>query len=242
MANHKLFLDSGFLAETEGGVSRAPASIDPYAIHAAPNSNGAHTNRGVTWVTYKAYCKMIGIQATTEAFLSLSHETVADIFKRMYWNVVQGDTIDSQAIAEYFAHFVWGSGYGQTPASTYPLQAILIQNGKKIAHDGLIGGETIRALNELLKEKPRLEKPIYDAIHDGRQKALRGFYNYAQNPGWRSSQNKLYALGLSRISTLTAVEREAKAKVDATFNFNNWRIDYATELAKAVKELTPKTA
>jgi lysozyme family protein len=241
MANHKLFIDSGFLAETEGGISRVPATIDPMAMHAAPNSGNppAHTNRGVTWALFKGIAPQIGLKADTVTFLAMTAKQAHDVFYAYAWKGTQGDVINSQAIAEYFAHFMWGSGYAGTYPAGIALQNFLKKEGKNYgAHDGWIGGQTAKALNELLAEKPHLEKTIYDVIHNARQTALRGFYNYAQNPGWRSSQNKLYALGISRISTLTAVEREAKSKVDSTFNLNDWRRDYATELRKAITELS----
>ena len=110
------------------GVSNDPADL------------GGLTVVGVTYATYKQYCKRKGYPTpTTHRFLSLDYAQWLDILKTMYWDRWKADQIHCQAVGNILVDWVWASGvYGiKIP------QRIL---GVKV--DGIVGNKTLSAVNE----------------------------------------------------------------------------------------------
>lgn len=105
-----------------------------------PADLGGLTVVGVTFVTYKQYCRRKGYPApTTHRFLALNYAQWLDILKTMYWDRWKADDISCQSVANILVDWVWASGvYGiKIP------QRIL---GVKV--DGIVGNKTLSAVNE----------------------------------------------------------------------------------------------
>ena len=99
-----------------------------------PNDPGGQTNKGVTWWTWqKFYGK------THDEFLHMPADKWEYIYKVGYWDVMHGDEIKSQDIAEILAEWCWGSG------TSVPAKAV--QRALGLRADGVMGEATVAAIN-----------------------------------------------------------------------------------------------
>lgn len=139
-----------FIIKSEGGLSKDPS--DPASGHTVPDSSGYHTNKGITW---KVFSNEFGVNSI-KRFYDMSDEDWGYIFKKLYWNLIIGDQINSQRVADVLVDWVWGSG------KYYPemdVQDILINSfNQHITKDGSFGPETIKVLNSVDEQK------LYDLI------------------------------------------------------------------------------
>lgn len=104
-----------------------------------PDDLGGLTNMGVTYKTYKQYCKKKGRMATEEGLINLSMDEFTDILKTMYWDVCRADDIVSQSVADSIVDWAWNSG---TATAVKEVQRIL-----GVKDDGVIGNITLAAIN-----------------------------------------------------------------------------------------------
>jgi len=91
----------------------------------------------------------------------LSVEDAKKIYKRLFWNKLKADDIKSQSVAEILFDFAVNSGVG---TAIKKLQSIL-----GVAQDGIIGPNTIKALNSissqsLFEQIKTLRKKFYKDI------------------------------------------------------------------------------
>lgn len=136
----------GFMQKWEGGKSSDPR--DTYAAqNLPPELKGVHTNKGVIWQTYKNNCLQIfGKQPTANHFLNLTDAEVMAIFKRLFWDAVNGDQIKSEMVACAIVDWKYNSGYW----SITNLQRVLfLRFGKNIVVDGVWGPKTLEAVNSV---------------------------------------------------------------------------------------------
>ena len=113
MANYRNIVS--FIKSKEGGLSSA--TTDTASRNPAPCGNGSnrkpyHTNKGVTWSTFSSNASSLGYTASCSNFLNMPDEIWGKIYKQSYWNLMQGDEIRNQAIANSFVEMAWGSGVG----------------------------------------------------------------------------------------------------------------------------------
>ena len=111
-----------FILTWEGGYAKLPH--DP----------GGETNKGVTWTTWKHF-----YGNTHAEFLKMPTDKWGHIYKVGYWDVMHGDQIRSQRVAELLAEWCWLSG---APTPTKTVQRIV-----GVTADGIIGMGTIKAIN-----------------------------------------------------------------------------------------------
>lgn len=117
-----------------------------------PSDPGGMTNLGVTRKVWESWT---GKQATEADMRALTPEVVAPLYKKMYWDKVQGDGLP---IGVDYAVFDFAVNAGVSRASR-ALQNILF-----VASDGIIGPNTLRVaaqrdpkeLIELYSEDRRL--------------------------------------------------------------------------------------
>ena len=117
-----------------------------------PSDPGGMTNLGVTRKVWEAWT---GKQATEADMRALTPEVVAPLYKKMYWDKVQGDELP---VGVDYAVFDFAVNAGVSRASR-ALQNILF-----VASDGIIGPNTLRVaaqrdpkeLIELYSEDRRL--------------------------------------------------------------------------------------
>jgi lysozyme family protein len=117
-----------------------------------PSDPGGMTNLGVTRKVWESWT---GKQATEADMRALTPEVVAPLYKKMYWDKVQGDELP---VGVDYAVFDFAVNAGVSRASR-ALQNILF-----VASDGIIGPNTLRVaaqrdpkeLIELYSEDRRL--------------------------------------------------------------------------------------
>lgn len=101
-----------------------------------PLDRGGATNKGITIGTFRQF---YGPQATVEELKQLTDKQWLHIFKSGYWDRWKGDQILHQSLANILVDWVWASG---VHGIKIPQKILLV------APDGLVGPQTIQALNE----------------------------------------------------------------------------------------------
>lgn len=143
-----------FIKKAEGGLSKNPA--DAASTNPVPDGSGYHTNVGVTWSTW---CSMFGSDAgSIQRFYAMSDEDFGAILKKLYWDPILGDQINSQRTADMILDWNYNSGRFYSSADT---QDILIHSfGQHIGEDGKFGPATIAAINAV--DEPTLYQDLID--------------------------------------------------------------------------------
>lgn len=98
------------------------------------NDPGGETNKGVTWGTWQEY-----FGNTHQRFILMSDEDWGYIWKKGYWDIVDGDNIEDQNIAEVLAEWSWTSG-SKIPITR--MQKIILTK-----QTGIMNKETLDAMN-----------------------------------------------------------------------------------------------
>lgn len=188
-----------FILQEEGGLSKSQqdsARFDP-----VPDGSGYHTNKGVTWTTWKGFAPSLGyndITSSIKAWYAMSPTDWGAIFKAGYWNVVLGDSIKSQGAAEVLVDWAWMSGPGNAVKGLqHFLNAWLPQMGKNmpLVEDGGMGPNTLNALNAATAIN---EKKFVSDFTDYRGAWLKSLPNEQANQvGWASRIAALKNFALS---------------------------------------------
>ena len=130
------------LAGHEGGISRNPN--DNAAAVPAPGTNGAHTNKGVTWTTFVSHASKLHYEATPMLFLQMPDAIVKQIAKMTYWNPLKLDEINTNKKAYILFDFSFNSG---------PSNAIKVtQKALRIPVDGAAGPQFVKTINALSED------------------------------------------------------------------------------------------
>jgi lysozyme family protein len=195
MADYRILIP--FLKEAEGGLSRAKtdrASVDA-------TSQGYHTNKGITWKTFKTLAPLLGYVATEGLFMQMPYHTWLKIYKYGYWDKIKGDYINSQAIADLMADMSFNSG----PVNAIvQMQKTLGSLGKPVAVDGIIGPQTLAAINT------SAERTLFDAFAKTRERFYRSIISNdptqkANEDGWFNRLEKLVTLKKKSLDTPSLV-------------------------------------
>jgi lysozyme family protein len=115
-----------YLLRNEGGIANQAGD------------HGGLTNMGVTQATYSTY---LGRQATDAEVKSLTVAQATAVYRKLYWNIIKGDSIVSQQVATVVMDMAVLMGPGQ---ATKLIQGILGS-----AADGILGPKTLAALNAM---------------------------------------------------------------------------------------------
>jgi len=135
MANFNAFISH--ITAAEGGYQKIPSDPGNY------NSRGelVGTNHGISAKTFE---RVYGYPPSKQDMLNITETEALNIFKRLYWNKIKGDYINSQAVAETFADHAINSGVGTAvKLMQYALQAL----GYNVTADGIMGNQTLNAIN-----------------------------------------------------------------------------------------------
>ena len=101
-----------FILKWEGGLSKDPsdsASKDP-APCSYKGVNGYHTNKGITYTTFKSLASPLKYSDDCDTFFKMPEEVFLKIFKNGYWNSYLLDQYKSQRIANLVVSWAWASG------------------------------------------------------------------------------------------------------------------------------------
>jgi len=196
MANYKLILPS--VATFEGGLSSDPRDncsdiksdvIDP------KNGLGYHTNKGVCYETWLSASKKLGFNSSGKSFVNMTKIQWESIIKELYWNTLNLDNVNSQAIAEILFQSRWGSGPGGARTLVRFMQKKL-----NIAQTGTMNALTITKLNDYTKNVSK-EQSLFKDIWERRLQYLQSlkklFPIYGR--GWTRRMNDILKRGLSYI-------------------------------------------
>jgi type VI secretion system secreted protein VgrG len=116
-----------------------------------PDDSGGATNRGIIWTTYKSLAKsVLGVNPSEAHFRSLT-KTDAEKFFMWFWNkATYNNSVRSQAISEVLTSWFWGSGGDGLESFQKMLNA---KFGQRLSVDGVIGRNSIEAINSLDEKK-----------------------------------------------------------------------------------------
>lgn len=112
-----------------------------------PNDKGNYNSRGQLVGTMRSisapvYENWIGHPPTAAEMQGITVQIAKDIYKKKYWDEIQGDKINSQVLAEFLADTK--SSIGNNKAIQKALNTI----GYNVAEDGSIGAQTLEAINK----------------------------------------------------------------------------------------------
>ena len=180
-----------YILKWEGGLSKH--SKDSASSDCVPDGSGVHTNKGITWKSWKA---MFGdSDDSIKRFYNMSHEDWREIYK-LYWQGIKADDIESDLVAEFWADFAWGSGvYG----AAVQLQKFIVSEGFNIAVDGKVGKQTLSTLNRLIHMKG--ESYVYLKSYDHRVdflQQLKSFKFFGR--GWLNRLQDFHAYAKQQLS------------------------------------------
>jgi lysozyme family protein len=113
MADYKNLIP--FIRKAEGGLSGNMS--DSAHLHPSPcgkdkNGHPYHTNKGIQWVTFQGLASKGGYDANCSNFINMPDSVWQKVYKAGFWDEIQGDRINNQAIANTFVEMAWGSGLG----------------------------------------------------------------------------------------------------------------------------------
>src|SRR5690606_7448760 len=122
-----------------------------------PNDRGGPTKYGVilsTWMEY-GYDKDRDGDIDVEDLKVITHEDAKMIAKKIFWDYFKADKIKNQSIAEFIVD--WGYNSGRTTV------ARRVQRILKITVDGVVGSQTLEAINNANQAK------LFEAIKKDRK-------------------------------------------------------------------------
>lgn len=144
-----------------------------------PGDNGGATKFGVTLAEWKAAGYDENSDGTVDVndLKLITEDEAMVIAKREYWDLMKGDNILNQSVANFIVDFAYNCGSG---TATKKLQHVL---GTVV--DGVIGSHTLNTLNStdqqtLFNKLKQMRIQYYDAIvenNGGQEKFLRGWLN-----------------------------------------------------------------
>lgn len=101
-----------------------------------PRDPGGATNKGITIGTFRRY---VNAKATVDDLKRISDAEVSDIYRRQFWNAVQGSVLPSGLD---YALFDFAVNSGPDRAIKY------VQAAVGVKQDGKLGNETLSAISQ----------------------------------------------------------------------------------------------
>lgn len=135
----------------------------------SPDDNGAGAvNRGITqrtldkcWETSKGVCKRLGLPKDVRLF---TPQHTLSFYRAFFWNPARLDEVEDQALAELLFHMI---------VNNPPKVAIsFAQAALGVKVDGVVGPQTLRALNALHPKGRRLFAMMYALRLEARYRRL----------------------------------------------------------------------
>ena len=177
MASHQDAVN--FIQSWEGGISGHPsdnASSNASPCGLDPKYNAPiHTNKGVTWLTYKNAVS----GANCEEFLLMPEAVWLYIWEQRYFNAVGANTISNQAIANIYASWAWGSGVG---GANNQMQSFLMNTYGFSLAEVSSKYQRVLILNELSQNNVNL---LFNQLMDARLSYFKGLSDFSVfGVGW----------------------------------------------------------
>lgn len=184
-----------FIKSKEGGLSSATtdtASNNPSNCGNGSNGKPYHTNKGITWGTFKGLSSKLGYSATCDNFLKMPDSIWGKIYKDGYWNPMQGDRIQNQAIANSFVEMAWGSGVGSNTSTKGAIA--YLKNFFKSKYNKSFDTITqiVDYVNELDSNGQTPE--LFEKLYDFRKSLYTSFNQPSNLKGWINRLDAFYLL------------------------------------------------
>ena len=130
----------------EGIAAKVLIAEGPYSN--SSSDPGGATTWGIDWADWVEHAQSIlGIAPTLDNLKNLTTSDAMTIYKIEYWNVIQADQIEDGDIRYLMFDFSFNSGIR---GATLVLQQTINQfNGSHISEDGIMGIQTMNALNAM---------------------------------------------------------------------------------------------
>ena len=199
MANYKLIIPH--VKKNEGGLTSNPKDTNP-AKNPSPIKDPKtglfyHTNKGIIWGTWVAWSKKKGIAVDAQRWYKMSDADWESVMKTLFWDAIDGDKINSQAVAEILFEAVWG---GSAKSLIVYLQTYLRNQGLNVKVDGLMGKNTYDALNEFTKNDKKHAQLIKD-LSAKRLETLKTLPSWSwAGTAWTRRLNEIQEAGLKYIT------------------------------------------
>lgn len=135
------------------------------------NDKGGATNLGVTlkvWID-NGYDKDGDRDIDKEDLRRITKQDAEKIAKKLYWDKIKGDQINSQSLAEFIFDWAYNSGVATATKK--------VQESLKLKEDGVMGPLTIAAINS------SSAKCLFDVLKIRREKFFKDIV--ASNPSQR---------------------------------------------------------
>jgi len=198
-----------FIKDKEGGLSSATtdtASRNPSNCGNGSNGKPYHTNKGVTWTTFKGLSNKLGYSASCENFRKMPNDIWGKIYKEGYWNPIQGDRIKNQAIANTFVEMAYMSGVGSNTSTrgAIPYLKNFFKSKYNKSFDNIT--QIVDYVNELDDKGQTPE--LFEKLIDFRKSLYTSFNQPSNIKGWINRLdafyvfNKPYALSTATKSTI----------------------------------------
>ena len=193
MADYKNLIS--FIKNSEGGLSSTrndSASKNPSNCGNGKDGNPYHTNKGIQWITFKNLASKGGYTANCSNFLSMPDSIWNEVYKVGFWDSVQGDRINNQAIANTFAEMTWGSGLGSINgySGTLPFLKKFFKNnyGKDLT--------SMTAMVDFVNELDSQGKTpdLFEKLNNFRATKYKDLNQPKNLKGWLNRLNKFYIL------------------------------------------------
>ena len=195
----------------EGGLSANPKDSaskfpSPYTYK---GKKGWHTNKGITYKTFKDYSTKLGYQDNATNFLTMPDTIWNKVAKKIFWDTMGLDTLKSNGIAFQLFSAKWG-GWKKKIFQNYLKNKGINWD----SHDNTISS----AFNQLL-EKQSETQTIQDI-----SKLMAGYYISLNQPdftqGWlnRVKDTTNYAIQFVQSNVVEPV----KKKIQLGNVFSNW--------------------
>lgn len=166
-----------FVKKWEGGLGKG--TNDSSSKYPCPTPykgvNGYHTNKGIT---YRAWVNVFG-KDNDSRFFAMSDDDWWKVFHDSFWSKMQLDEIENFKVAALTCDIGWMSGTARG--------IITLQRGLKIQSDGIIGKQTLSAVNkansiELLEAMYKERERFLREIGVGKNSIyLKGWLNRLEN-------------------------------------------------------------
>ena len=184
-----------FIKSKEGGLSSATtdtASNSPSNCGKGSNGKPYHTNKGVTWSTFKGLSSKLGYSASCDNFIKMPDDIWGKIYKDGYWNPMQGDRIQNQAIANTFVEMAWGSGVGSNTSTRGAIP--YLKNFFKSKYNKNFSNitEIVDYVNELDNNGQTPE--LFEKLYDFRKSLYTSFNQPSNIKGWFNRLDAFYLL------------------------------------------------
>ena len=193
MANYTKIVS--FIKAKEGGLSSATtdtASNNPSNCGNGSNGRPYHTNKGVTWSTFKGLSSKLGYSATCDNFKKMPDDIWGKIYKDGYWNPMQGDRIKNQAIANTFVEMAWLSGVGSNTSTRGAIAYLkkFFKSKYNKSFDTIT--QIVDYVNELDEQGQTSE--LFEKLYDFRKSLYTSFNQPSNLKGWVNRLDAFYLL------------------------------------------------